>query len=62
MTRVRLLTNYDRRQRDADDYDRRLHRRIGQSRHACSYNAGEIVTFPDDEADVLIAAGRAVKE
>lgn len=48
---VRLTARYERRLRDNGDGDYRT----------CSlYNVGEVVGLPDDEADALIAAGKAV--
>jgi hypothetical protein len=57
MKRVRLTEPYERRARNPDE------RPVpGEYRSAAFYGAGELVTFADDEADRLIAAGKAVEE
>jgi hypothetical protein len=60
-TLVRLTARYDRRLRDGDDRTSPTNPEpIGAYRSSTVYHAGEIAAFPVDEADALIAAGRAV--
>lgn len=61
MTLVRLTARYDRRQRDSEDRTSPANSQpIGDYRSSTVYAAGETAAFPTDEADALIAAGRAV--